>query len=260
MGDRPATSRARRDDDPWPADRGRPRGARRPTAAKALPGGDAVVTGQPHRLRVPWGAAQSLLGVTRGDVAGWVQDTGGCGTPRGRSTRRCCTASSRAHPVDRSTRRGPDTRGRRRAGPEEPTADGREEASRWVGKAFPPLGRQPVVSFVVVHDDEHPAARRPRWRRGRCVGRGRARAGRRRCGRGQPRLAGLPRAQHHPARGAWGPRGPPDAGVPVLRGRGGPRAGRVPVGRPRREPPGARRLPVGLHLGVRRPGRGPGAT
>ncbi len=31
-------------------------------------------------------------------------------------------------------------------------------ARRWVGKAFPgPIGRQPVVSFVVVHDEELPA-------------------------------------------------------------------------------------------------------
>ena len=127
-------------------------------------------------------------------------------------------------------------------------------ARRWVGRAFPgPIGRQPVVSFVVVHDEELPAGGASAvgvevdaWVE---VVPDRGGAGRS-CR--QPLLAGLPRAQHHPARGAGRPRSAVDAGVAVLGDRRGAGAGRVPTGRPRREPAGPGGAAGGLHLGVRR--------
>ncbi len=123
-----------------------------PTAAKALMGGEAVVTGTVTDTAAPWAADQSVLGVTRGDVAGWVQDTA-----RVRDTARALDEAllhgelRGLDPVALSAGQTPAIAG---ALPPEPTAAQVEDAGRWVGQAFPStLGREPVVSFVAVHDD-----------------------------------------------------------------------------------------------------------
>jgi hypothetical protein len=123
-----------------------------PTAATALFGGDAIVTGTVTDTVAPWAADQSVLGVPRGAGAGWVQ-----APARVRDTARSLDEAllhgelRGLDPVDLVAGQTPSVAG---ALPKEPTAADVEEASRWVGKAFPSaLGREPVVSFVVVHDD-----------------------------------------------------------------------------------------------------------
>ncbi len=123
-----------------------------PTAAKALLGGDAVVTGTVADPTAPWGVDQEVLGVTRGDLAGWVQDTARVRDPARALDEALLHGELRGtDAVALAAGQTPVVAGAVRAGA---TAAEIEEASRWVGKAFPgALGRQPVVSFVVVHDD-----------------------------------------------------------------------------------------------------------
>jgi hypothetical protein len=123
-----------------------------PTAARALMGGDAVVTGRVTDTVVPWGTDQSVLGVTRGDLAGWVQDTA-----RVRDAARSLDEAllhGELRGLDEVALAAGQTPVVAGAVPAGATSAQVEEASRWVGAAFPAaLGKEPVVSFVVVHDD-----------------------------------------------------------------------------------------------------------
>lgn len=128
-----------------------------PTAARALFGGDCVVTGKVALADgAPWASDQSDLGVTRGDLAGWVQDTGRVSDPARALDEALLHADLRGTPEPvLAAGQTPSV-----AGAVGPDASAEEVAAArlWVGKAFPgPLGRQPVVSFVVVHDEEPPA-------------------------------------------------------------------------------------------------------
>ena len=127
-----------------------------PTAARALFGGDCVVTGRVALPDgAPWATAQGELGVGRGDLAGWVQDTGRVSDPARALDEALLYADLRGTPEPLlSAAQTPAVAGA--VGPEATTEEV-AAARRWVGRAFPgPIGRQPVVSFVVVHDEETP--------------------------------------------------------------------------------------------------------
>ncbi len=112
------------------------------SAARILFGGDSVVTGAVSpTTAAPWTADQKALGVTRGELTGWMQDT--------------ARVRDAARALDEALLHG-ELRG---LGEVSVTAGQTPLAGPWVGKAFPdPLGRDPVVSFVALHDDEAPAA------------------------------------------------------------------------------------------------------
>ena len=123
-------------------------------AARALFGSDCVVSGSVLLDQAaPWTVDQELLGISHGDLVGWIQDTG--------------RVRDAAHALDEALLHGELAEGGAGvsigAG-QDPAVPGvidpsrpdeAEAARRWVGRAFPgQRGNQPVVSFVVVHDGE----------------------------------------------------------------------------------------------------------
>ena len=128
------------------------------TAARALLGGDCVVTGTVALTgNAPWTSSQRALGVDRGDLVGWIQDTG-----RVRDAARALDEAllhdelRGVDPVAIAAGQSPDVAGA--VGPGDPPSV-RTAARRWVGAATgTPLGRQPVVSFVALDDQDTPAA------------------------------------------------------------------------------------------------------
>jgi hypothetical protein len=126
------------------------------SAATALFGGRCVVTGTATVTDPPWAADQTELGVTRGQVAGWVQDTG-----RVRDAARALDEAllhgelRRQKVVGLRAGQTPALAGRLAVGASDQDV---AVARRWVGTGLPAgLGSEPVVSFVAVHDDQPPA-------------------------------------------------------------------------------------------------------
>ncbi len=111
------------------------------SAARSLFGGDAVVTGAVTlTTAAPWTVDQTALGVSRGELTGWIQDT--------------ARVRDAARGLDEALLHG-DLRG---VGEVAVTAGQTPATGRWVGQAFGgTLGRDPVVSFVALHDDQVPA-------------------------------------------------------------------------------------------------------
>lgn len=127
------------------------------TAATALFGGRCVVTGTVATTAPPWAADQDDLGVSRGEVAGWLQDTG-----RVRDAARALDEAllhselRGLGSVDLRAGQTPAVAGRLDAGA---SAGDLAEARRWVGTVLPAgLGSEPVVSFVAVYDPQSPGS------------------------------------------------------------------------------------------------------